>query len=189
MQIRSSKPMPFATAGHEVAVGREAVAAVHGGEPGVLVVAGDVHAQLVHLLEVPRDRALGAVDLEQVLALGPDHRAARLERAAGTTLEDAHHADVVLVGHLTGRIARLAAVVVGAGPRRHRSLLDEGLAGADDAGDRPGDAADQVVGEVDRVTEDVGRHPVAGLIDEEPPRQQAQRIASRTSRRTARSSS
>ena len=54
------------------------------------------------------DRTLRAVDLEQVLALRTDHRAARLERAAGAAREDAHRADVVLVGDLAGRIARAA---------------------------------------------------------------------------------
>ena len=88
---------------HEVAVWREPIAAEHGREPGVLVLRRDVHAQLVHLLEVPGDRALGAVDLEAVLALRADHRTAGLERATRSVLERAHHADVVLVGDLAGR--------------------------------------------------------------------------------------
>ena len=167
---------PVGRAGHEVAVVREAVAAVHVRESGVRVVAGDVHLQLVHLLEVPADRTLRAVDLEEVLTLRTDHRPARLERSTGTALEDAHRTDVVLVGDLTGRIARASAVVMRAGPGGQGPLFDEDLSGPDDAADRPAGGADQEVGEVDGVAEDVGRHSVARLIDEEPPRQQAERI-------------
>ncbi len=56
---------------------------------------------------------------------------------------------------------------------RQRALLDERLTRAEDLGD----ATDEVVAEVDRVAEDVGADTVTGLVDEEPPRQQAHRIA------------
>src|SRR3954470_23916717 len=139
-----------ATARHEVAVRREAVACEDGGEAGVLVLSGDVDTKFVHLLEVPGDRALRAVDLEAVLALRADHRTTRLERAASAALEDAEHPDVVLVGDFAHRIAGLAAVVVRATARGNRALLDERLAGPQDLGD----SADQVVAEVDRMAED-----------------------------------
>src|SRR3954470_981383 len=91
---------------HEVAVVREAVAAEHGPVAGLELVLDEVDLQLVELLEVPRECALRAVDLEGVLALGPDDRAARLERPARPRRELAEHPGVVLVRDRTGRVAR-----------------------------------------------------------------------------------
>ena len=56
---------------------------------------------------------------------------------------------------------------LGSGP-----LADERLARADDVGDR----SDEVHGQVDGVAEQIGAHAMAGLIDEEPPRQHAERV-------------
>ncbi len=88
-------------------------------------------------------------------------------------VEDAHHPDVVLVGDLAGGVAGLAAVVMGTPAGRQRALLDERLTRAEDLGDAP----DEVVAEIDRMTEDVGADPMTCLIDEEPPRQQPHRVA------------
>ena len=60
---------------HEVAVVGKAVAAVDRAIARVERVLGEVELELVELLEVPAERAAGAVDLERVLALGPDDRA------------------------------------------------------------------------------------------------------------------
>src|SRR4051794_13304922 len=151
--------------GNEVAVRGETVTTQHRCEAGVLVLSGDVDAKLVHLLEVPGDRTLGAVDLEAVLALRPDHRTTGLERAACAAVEDTEHSDVVLVGDLALRVTRVATVVMSAATRRQRPLLDERLTGTAHLGD----AADEIVSEVDRVAEDVGAHPMTCLIDEEAP--------------------
>ena len=169
-------------AGHERPVVREGIAAVdvdvavvqHTGRLRV-VLQEDVHG--VHLLEVPADAALGAEHLEGVLALRTDHRAAGLEGAARAVFEGAHHPDVVLVGDLAGRVAGLAAVVVSSLTGGERALLDVGLARPHDLGDPARRATDQVVSEVDAVREDVGAHAVAGLVDEEAPREQAHRVA------------
>ena len=68
--------------------------------------------QLVQTLKVPSDRAAGPVDVERVLALGPDHRPADLERSARATGELAEHAGVILVGHRRARILRLPPAVM-----------------------------------------------------------------------------
>src|SRR3954453_11420724 len=132
---------------HEVAVVREAVAAEHGPVAGLELVLDEVDLQLVELLEVPRERALRAVDLEGVLALGPDDRAARLERAARAVCELAQHPGVVLVRGLARGGSVPAAGVVGAGGAGQRALADERLGHPDHARDRP----EQHVREIDRV--------------------------------------
>src|SRR4029079_610979 len=78
----------------------------------VQLVLDEVQLQLVELLEVPRQRALGPVDLERVLALGPDDRAAGLERPPRAGRELAQHPGVVLVRDGPGRVAGPPAAVV-----------------------------------------------------------------------------
>src|SRR5947209_2074362 len=91
------------------------------------IVGGAIHAQLVQTLEVPSDRAARPVDVERVLALGPDHRPADLERPAGATGELAQHARVVLVGDRRARIVRPPPAVVAGAVGRRRALPDERL--------------------------------------------------------------
>src|SRR3954453_12460822 len=158
---------------HEVAVVGKAVAAEHGPVAGLELVLDEVDLKLVELLEVPRECALRAVDLEGVLALGPDDRAARLERPARPPRELAQHPGVVLVRDLARGVADRATTVVRAGGAGQRALADERLGRPHDARDR----AEQHVREIDRVAHEVGRDPVAGLVDEKPPRQHAERVA------------
>ena len=167
------EPDGIAVAGHEVAVERIAVAAVHGREATRReVVVDEVDAQLVELLQVPGERALRSVHLERHLALRPDHRPRGLEAADGPAGEADERPAVVLVGHLTGRIVRAAARVVRASGARQRAAADERLAHPDHLADR----ADQEMGEVDSVAEDVARHAVAALVLEEAPGQQTHRV-------------
>src|SRR5262249_7623911 len=106
------EPDPVRAAGDEVAVVREAVAAEAGRVAGVRLVARDVDTELVQALEVPRRGAVGAVDVEGHLALGPDEGAGRLERAVRAVLEAREHRRVVLVRDGAGGVARAAAAGV-----------------------------------------------------------------------------
>ena len=159
--------------GHERAVEREAIAAVDRGVPGVLVGVEAVVLEFVDLLEVPRESALGAVDLEGVLALRAHGRATGLESSGGTVLKPAQHRREVLVLHRPGRITRIATAVVAGCPRRQRSLGDDGVAHADDLAD----AAHQELRHRHRVTKDVAGHSITRLVEHETPREQTHRIA------------
>ena len=163
-----------AVARHEMALIRVAVAGQHRriAAGRLAVVVDQIYLELVHRLEVPAQGALGAVDVERHLRLGPDDRPRRLERAARAVGEGHHRRRVVLVGDGSGGIAGLAAVVVRAAGVRQRAVLDERLHRARHAADR----SDEHRRQVDRVAQDVGRHAVAGLVDQEPPRQQAHRV-------------
>src|SRR5436305_13826064 len=68
-----------AAARDERAVVPEALAAEHGRVAGSSVLGGPVEAQLVEPLQVPRQRAARAVDVERHLALRTYDRAAPLE--------------------------------------------------------------------------------------------------------------
>ena len=161
---------PVRAARHEGAVRREALAAEHGRVARAAVGGRPVEPQLVERLEVPAGRARRAVHVERHLALGPDDRAARLERAARAARELAQHAGVVLVRDRAVRVLRPAAAVVRA--VAERALGDERRGGADHARDRPG----EVVGEVDGMREQVGRDAVPALLLPEAPGQHAERV-------------
>ena len=85
------------------------------------------HAQLVHALEVPLERALRPVDGDAVLAARPDCDPARLEGARRPVHEAGEHPRPVLVLDGEHRGIRGAAHAVADATLRHlRAFWDEG---------------------------------------------------------------
>src|SRR5918995_3143924 len=101
---------------------------VDGAEPlqarGVIL---KIDLQLVHTLEVERDRPLRSVDLEAVVVAPPRRQPRRLERATGPALEAGQEGRRIVDGdlpHLRPRLGHQTRAT--AGVRRYRTLIDEG---------------------------------------------------------------
>ncbi len=103
-----------AATGDEVAVLGELVTGEHFDEAIGRLLLGEIQLELVELLVVPHRGAFGTVDLEAHLTLRTEDGAVGFQRAPDPVLELDESSDVVLVGDLAGRVARLAPVVVGA---------------------------------------------------------------------------
>jgi len=158
--------------GLEAGVVAEVGVAEDGGVALVGATATKAEPQLVHALEIPHGRAVGAVQLEAEPALGPDDRPRRLQRAHGArALDGGGEADqggrVVLVLH-RAQLAVLDDREVGAGAHRQDRPL-----GVDGAGQRAdlGDRADEVAHQVDDVAQQVAEGAAAGKRALEAPRQ------------------
>src|SRR5215218_8900249 len=156
----------------EAAVVAQVGVAEHGGIALVGATAAQAHPQLVHLLEVPGQRAVGAVDLEPEAALGADDGPRRLQgadgpRPLGVAGEPDQGGRVVLVLD-RAQLAVLDDREVGG--RAHGQDWPLGVDGAGQGRDL-GDRADDVLHQVDHVAEQVAEGAAAGQLPLEPPRQ------------------
>ena len=133
---------------------------VDGDVTGFVAAAPDPNLQLVHPLEVPLDRTLGAIHLDLVATRGPHDHPGRLNGAHRTgTLRIGTEPDqrrrVVLVFH-RAHLAALDHIEVR--PRTHRQLRPLGVDGAGQRGEL-GDRAHHVLAQVTGVAEQIGQHP------------------------------
>src|SRR6266536_2233433 len=158
-----------ARSGLEVAVVAEGLVGQHGRVAGVRSTPAQAHPQLVHLLEVPDRRAVGAVDLEAEPALRADDDPGSFQGADRAAVEADQRRGVVVVLHLA-ELAVLDHREVGAGSHRQDRPL-----GIDGTGQRThlGDRADHVLDQVDDVAQQVAERAGAGEVAAEPPGQRA----------------
>src|SRR5690349_19772182 len=158
-----------AGAGLEVRVVAEVLVGQYRGVSGVRSAPAHAHPQLVHLLEVPGRRAVGAVDLEAEPALGTDDDARGFEGADGAAVEADQGSGVVVVLD----VAELTVLDDGeVGARAHRQDRPLGVDGAGQRADL-GDRADHVLDQVDDVAQQVAERAGAGEVAAEPPGQRA----------------
>ena len=152
----------------------EAIAAINGGVSGTDVVCQSVVLQFIHLFEVPRQRTLGSVNLERVLAFGADQRSAHLKRSGCTVLEVTQHRGEVFVFDVALGVFGATAAVVACRSRGQRALRNGRIAHSYDVGDVP----DEVLSERHGVAENVARDPITSLVEDEAPCQKTELVTS-----------
>ncbi|MPM16346.1 hypothetical protein SDC9_62724 [bioreactor metagenome] len=143
-----------AGAGLEPVELREGRAGHHAGVALELQVTAEADLQVVEMLEVPAQRTLRAVHLDDVLGARADADPGGLEGADDTVLEADEQGDPVLVLDRAQLVGDLPAAVADADLGRDGPLGDEGLR---DGGDRR-DPPDQVLHQVGAVAHQVTDH-------------------------------
>ena len=108
------------------------------------------------------------------MAFGADQRAAHLKRSGCAVLEVTEHRREVFVFDVALGVFGAAAAVVARCSRGQRALRNGRVAHSHNVGD----VTDEVLGKRHRVAEDVARHAVAGLVEDEAPRQKAEFVTS-----------
>src|SRR3954454_19061944 len=167
-------PHGVARAGLEARVVTLRLVAQDGGVTLVRPRPPDREPKLVHALEAPRGRALGAVDLEAETALRSHDDPGRLQGAdsAGTRRvcrEPDESPDVVVVLHLTELTVLDHGEVRAGSHGQDRALLVDRREQRGDVGDR----ADHVLDEVHDMAQQVAKSAAAGKVLLEPPGQGA----------------